>query len=593
MSFVPNLRTKRPDQEYVQSKIDVLVNYLDVLNAAETAGGLVTGIADASSYKVAVVGTGPAGIVAAYELLRLGVMVDVYSTDHAAYRYGRSFSYPFPGNEEYLAEMGAMRFPPSEAGLFFYLKKFGIAYNDNFPDPGKVNTLLYVNGHPFDWKAGQQAPSLFDTVTKGLDALISEDTTLADGTVLKSPTAMTGYMMAADYDSAFSAWQDWLTNFEHLSFGAGLSVIFQLNPNAPGGTRWTDDDMAIFGTIGVGSGGFGSLYSVQFLEIFRLFVNELETDQQFIPTGIASVFDAMANTQVSGESVLDRHIDEDVVRIEYATGPQRAVQLTSNVDAVRTYDRVIWAAPKWASQANTNLVEFLEAAGAEVPTPGRPNVISAIKEMHTISSSKAFILTPKKFWLEDDALPANIQSDTLIRGLYCLDYTPDESPDGLGVVLISYTWQDDSAKQSALPLDKETRIKRLVEDVDQIDATFAANLVPLNGDYENNTIFIDWMDEPNYHGAFKLNYPKQDRLLQQSYSFFLMAGEPLDPLLYLAGDDVSFSGGWCEGAIETAINAVSAVGVSLGGAPAAPAVFNVRAVDYNYGVYDPTAAFSG
>lgn len=588
MSFVPNLRTKRPDQEYVQSKIDVLVNYHDVLTAAEEAGGLVTGLVNPESFRVAVVGTGPAGIVAAYELLRLGVVVDIFSRDHASYRYGRSFSYPFPGNEKYLAEMGAMRFPPSEAGLFYYLSKFGIAHNDNFPDPGNVDTLLYLNGRSLDWKAGQPAPPLFDTVNAGLTALINEDTVLADGTTLKSPTAMTGYMMSGDYDSAFSAWQEWLTNFEHLSFGAGLSMIFQLNPNAPGGTRWTDDDMAIFGTIGVGSGGFGALYSVQFLEIFRLFVNELETDQQFIPTGIASVFDAMASTKVGGVSVLDRHINENVVTIEPATDEQSAIRLISDVDARRLYDRVIWAAPKWASQANTNLVSFLETVGGETPTPGGPNVISAVKEMHTISSSKAFILTPDKFWLKNEGMPANIQSDTLIRGLYCLDYTPDQSPGGLGVVLISYTWQDDSAKQIALSQDKETRIKRLVEDVKQIDADFAANLVPLGGNYTDNTIFIDWMSEPNYHGAFKLNYPKQDRLLQASYSFYLRAGEPIDPRIYLAGDDISFSGGWCEGAIETAINAVSAVGVSLGGSPAAPAVFNVRAVDYNYGVYDPT-----
>ncbi len=541
MSFVPNLRTKRPEEEYVQSKIDVLVNYHDVLTAAEEAGGLVTGIDDPGSHRVAVVGTGPAGIVAAYELLRLGVTVDIFSGDHASYRYGRAFSHPFPGNEQYLAEMGAMRFPPSEAGMFFYMSKFDIKYNDNFPDPGKVTTRLYVNGQSFDWKAGQPAPSLFDTVTKGLDALIGEDTTLADGTVLKSPKAITGYMMDADFDSAQSAWQDWITHFEHLSFGAGLSVIFQLNPNAPGGTRWTDDDMAIFGTIGVGSGGFGPLYSVQFLEIFRLFVNELETDQQFIPTGIASLFDAMAHKEVGGTHVIARHIDEYVVKIKYVDDKQSTIELTSNVDAKRVYNRVIWAAPKWASQANTNLIEFLGTA---------------------IEGS-------------------------IIRGLYCLDYTPDKSPDGLGVVLISYTWQDDSAKQIALPSDNEIRIKRLVEDVEQIDADFAAKLVPLDGDYDNNTIFIDWMAESNYHGAFKLNYPKQDRLLQESYTFFKNAGTSKDINVYLAGDDVSFSGGWCEGAIETAINAVSAVGKSLGGTTVTPSVFDGRTTDYDYAVHDP------
>ena len=589
MTFVPNLRTKPPGEDYVQSKIDVLVNYHDVLVVAETAGSLVTGIDDPGAYNVAVVGTGPAGIVAAYELLRLGVNVDIFSTDRATHRYGRCWSHPFPDNEEYLAEMGAMRFPPSETGLFYYLAKFGIDYNADFPDPGKVDTLLYLDGQAFEWKAHQSAPALFATVTAGLEALINEDTVLADGTVLRSPVTISGYMNAGDFNASLSAWQAWIDRFEHLSFGAGLSVVFQLNPNPPGGTPWTDDDMAVFGTIGVGSGGFGPLYSVQFLEIVRLFVNELETDQQFVPTGIASVFDAMAETKIDGVSVLDGHKNENIVRVEYDWDASGVMKLTSNVDAVRNYDRVVWAAPKWASHANTNLVEFLNEIIQPIFVPGEPNVASAVKAMHTINSSKAFVLTEDKFWLKNTALPANIQSDTLIRGLYCLDYTPDESPDGRGVVLISYTWQDDSAKQIALPAANEARIKRLVEDVKQIDSDFASHLVPLDGDYDKNTIFIDWMTEPNYHGAFKLNHPKQDLLLQRAFSFYLRASaEYGDPYIYLAGDDVSFSGGWSEGAIETAINAVSAVGVSLGGQSVSNEIFQPAAVDYDYSVYRPS-----
>ena len=208
-------------------------------------------------------------------------------------------------------------------------------------------------------------------------------------------------------------------------------------------------------------------------------------------------------------------------------------------------------------------------------------------ELHTINSSKAFILTKDKFWLKNEGLPANIQSDTLIRGLYCLDYTPQD-PDGLGVVLISYTWQDDSAKQIALPTDKEDRTKRLVEDVAQIDADFASYLVPLNGDYDTNTIYVDWMTEPDYHGAFKLNHPKQDRLLQMAYLWFKKAGVTSDPCFYLAGDDVSYMGAWCEGAIETGINAAAAVGVSLGGFSIQRSVFGTSNGNYDYRVYRPS-----
>ncbi len=61
----------------VQVVTDVLVNHHDVLDASETAGSLVTGVDNPGRYKVAVVATGPAGIVAAYELLRVGVEMDI------------------------------------------------------------------------------------------------------------------------------------------------------------------------------------------------------------------------------------------------------------------------------------------------------------------------------------------------------------------------------------------------------------------------------------------------------------------------------------------------------------------------------------
>ncbi|WP_419943652.1 FAD-dependent oxidoreductase [Candidatus Poriferisodalis sp.] len=322
MSFIPNLRSKPPDAEYVQSKIDVLVSYKDVLDQADAAGGLAE-LDNPNLYKIAVVGTGPAGVVTAYELLRIGVAVDIYSTDHSSSRYGRAYSRPFAGNETFIAEMGAMRFPPSEASLFWYMDKFGIAYDANFPDPGKVTTLLHLDGQSFTWEANQPAPPLFATVTAGLNALVQDDTILEDGTTLMAPARITQLMIDGDFRGSLAAWQPWIDNFEDLSFGAGLSRIFQRTTTPPGGERWTDDDMAIFGTIGVGSGGFGSLYSVQFLEILRLFVNELETDQQFVPSGIASVFDAIANADVGGGKVLDNHINERVVTVEYSTRTAR------------------------------------------------------------------------------------------------------------------------------------------------------------------------------------------------------------------------------------------------------------------------------
>ena len=293
------------------------------------------------------------------------------------------------------------------------------------------------------------------------------------------------------------------------------------------------------------------------------------------------MFDKIAHTSVNGKLVLNGLVSEAVTGISY-TGASKKILLETAKGTQHTFDRVIWAAPKWASQMNSDLVTFLQGVEGNTP-PGAADTASALRELHIVNSSKAVMLTTDKFWLKN-GLPANIQSDTIVRGLYCLDYTPDQSPDGLGVVIVSYTWQDDSAKQIALPQDKEARMKRLVEDVAQIDATFASHLVPRDGDYEKNTIFVDWMTEPNYHGAFKLNTPKQDRLLQPAYLNFTAAGTAKDPHVYIAGDDVSFEGGWCEGAIETALNAAAAVGVSLGGKPVSPSPFDTYTGKYDYSV---------
>jgi monoamine oxidase len=68
-------------------------------------------------------------------------------------------------------------------------------------------------------------------------------------------------------------------------------------------------------------------------------------------------------------------------------------------------------------------------------------------------------------------------------------------------------------------------------------------------------ITVSWEKTPHYHGAFKLNYPGEYRH-QLVLSEQNRATDPVwDRGVYLAGDSVSFSGGWVEGALQTGIQA--------------------------------------
>ncbi len=68
--------------------------------------------------EVAVIGAGISGLVAAYELMRLGVRPVVYEASRMG---GRLRSQPFEGAEGVVAELGGMRFPVSSTSFYHYV----------------------------------------------------------------------------------------------------------------------------------------------------------------------------------------------------------------------------------------------------------------------------------------------------------------------------------------------------------------------------------------------------------------------------------------------------------------------------------------
>ncbi len=183
-------------------------------------------------------------------------------------------------------------------------------------------------------------------------------------------------------------------------------------------------------------------------------------------------------------------------------------------------------------------------------------VKEALRNLYMINSSKLFIRTRTKFWLNSsDRIPANIQTEEMPRAIYLLDYPQTEN----GVVCVSYTWEDDSVR--LLGLEPEERFRIFKKCIDNTCPALGRNLVAVNGEI----ISIDWQAEPFYYGAFKLQLPGQDQNLRHAYYQFQSVLAPhLDRGVYLAGDGVSWTGGWIEGALHTGINAACAVAKRLG-----------------------------
>src|SRR5690348_5936643 len=67
--------------------------------------------------EVAVIGAGISGLVAAYELMKLGVRPVAYEASQMG---GRLRSQPFEGADGVVAELGGMRFPISSTAFYHY-----------------------------------------------------------------------------------------------------------------------------------------------------------------------------------------------------------------------------------------------------------------------------------------------------------------------------------------------------------------------------------------------------------------------------------------------------------------------------------------
>jgi tryptophan 2-monooxygenase len=339
---------------------------------------------------------------------------------------------------------------------------------------------------------------------------------------------------------------------------------------------WTIEDLNRFGALGIGTGGFGPLYHVGFMEILRIIIHEWESQQKLISRGVSELtnqfLDWQEQTPCGPRSV--RQAGE-----LHLNTPVTAIERDANGDVLLTCrDRQTGRETQRAFPAAiiATTSQAMQMLGLTLPGHNLlpETVKEALRNLHHMSSSKLFIRTAGKFWKNAPApIPQTVLTDELPRAVYLLDYPQTEN----GVICLSYTWGDDSTKLLSLsPQEYFTMSKRMIE---RYCPPLASQLAPVN----DEILAIHWESTPYYHGAFKLQLPGQDIDVHRAYFQFLSAlNSQTDQGVYLAGDSISWSGGWVEGALHTAINAATAVARRLGGelVPDSPLGQNNRR--YNY-----------
>ena len=496
--------------------------------------------------EVAVIGAGLSGLITAYELMKLGLRPVVYEAGQIG---GRLKTASFDAAPEVVADLGGMRFPVSGRALYHYIDLVGLE-TEAFPNPLSdvtPSTVIELGGQSHYARTPDELPEFFNEVARAWQSAIDDD---AEAEQMKDAIR--------DRDTARikEIWNRLLPRMDEQTF-YGFIAESQAFREAGFAHR------EAFGQVGFGTGGWDTDFPNSILEILRVVYTDADDGHRRILGGAQQLPERLwrhvpdqLEHWPAGTSLQSLHGGApagavSAIRRDETTGE---LEITERWGRTRRYAAVVTACQSWLLSTRIDTQESL------FPAP----LWTALERSHYMQSSKTFVMVDRPFWKDvDPETGRDTLSMTLTDRLNRATYLLDDGDDKPAVILLSYTWNDDAMKW--LSLDADQRVELMLHSLKQIypDVDIASHIV-------GQPITVSWESDPNFMGAFKANLPGHYRYQQRLFTHFQQDDLPEHQRgIFLAGDDISWTAGWAEGAEQTALNAAWGVVRHLGGSSAA------------------------
>ncbi|BCW53785.1 MULTISPECIES: flavin monoamine oxidase family protein [unclassified Arthrobacter] len=494
--------------------------------------------------EVAVIGAGLSGLVTAYELMKLGLRPVVYEADQIG---GRLRTAAFPAAPGVVADLGGMRFPVSGKAFYHYVDLLGLETQE-FPNPlaeATSSTVIELAGKKHYAEKPGDLPPFFREVADAWKAAVNDGAKFVE---------MQDAIRARDMARIKDLWNELLPLMDEQTF-YGFIAASESFKKAGFAHR------EAFGQVGFGTGGWDTDFPNSILEILRVVYTDADDQHRLIRGGAQRLPEALWQHAPSdmvhwpaGTSLSSLHSGSPrgaVGRI--SRDPDGNLRIRERWGREASYPAVVTTCQSWLLSTRIHTEEALFPA----------ELWTAMERSHYMQSSKTFVMVDRPFWKDIDPDTGNeVLSMTLTDRLNRATYLLDNGPDQPAVILLSYTWNDDALKW--LALDADERVELMLHSLEQIYPG-----VDIAGHIVGQPITVSWEADPNFMGAFKANLPGHYRYQQRLFAHFKQDKLPESQRgIFLAGDDVSFTAGWAEGAVTTGLNAVWGVVKHLGGSSA-------------------------
>ena len=495
--------------------------------------------------EVAIVGAGMAGMVAAYELMKMGLKPVVYESRRLG---GRLHSEPFKGAEGVVAELGGMRFPRSSTAFYHYLDSYGLKTSP-FPNPltsAAHSTVVDLEGKTQYLESTDQLSPLLKEVGVAWHEALESDARFS---------AMQDAIRNRDVDAIKRIWDELVPIWDDRTFYGFIA-------NSEAFTKLSFKHLEAFGQVGFGTGGWDTDFPNSMLEILRVVYTNCDDDQHFVLGGVEQVPRRMWKDEPQNmvhwpEGTSLRSLHNGAPRTGVAKLNRNAagkIEITDTWGDQREYECSLVTCQSWLLTTAIDVDESLFSQ----------KMWMAMDRTRYMQSSKTFVMVDRPFWKDKDPVTGRdvmsmTLTDRLTRGTYLFDLGEGQP----GVICLSYAWMSDALKMLPLPVEK--RVKLALDALQKIypDLDIRKHII-------GDPITVSWEDDPNFLGAFKGALPGHYRYNRRMYCHFMQQQmKPEEQGIFIAGDDVGWIPGWVEGAVTTSLNAVWGIVNHLGGSTSA------------------------
>jgi tryptophan 2-monooxygenase len=490
--------------------------------------------------RVAIIGAGISGLVAAYELMKIGLRPVLYEAGRIG---GRLRSEHFAGPDSPIAELGGMRFPRSASTFNHYVESLQLR-RQPFPNPlteAAGTTVIDLAGVSRIARTMDDLPPEFGEMASAWKQALQSEASLAE---------LQAAIRTRDVHTIKAIWNPLVKEWDDRTF-------YDFIANAPSFRKLSFRHREIFGQVGFGTGGWDSDFRNTMLEILRVVVTECDDHQDLIVGGVEQVPRGLwlATPECvhwsPGSSVAALHggATRSAAR-HIRRASSDSIEVTDQFGNSECFPCVIATCQSWLLTTSIDTDEALFSQEHWM----------ALDRTSYMQSSKTFVMVDRPFWKEihprtGEPLMSMTLTDRLTRGTYFFDYG-DNRP---AVICLSYSWMADALKM--LPLSTERRVELALNALHKIypEVNIRKHIV-------GNPLSISWEADPNFLGAFKGALPGHYRYNRRMFTHFMQHNFPAQQRgIFIAGDDVSWTPGWAEGAVQTGLNAVWGVLNHLGG----------------------------